>query len=708
MPLSSKKIIEHLTYQKGSFTRSGLISSLIDTRIEKHRSRKKKAGSRKKEYRPKKDIENIDKTLFALASAGLISKQKKAYSIPDGLLLSGVLSINTTGNGVVESDDGMEILIRKDSINRAGNHDNVTVKINDFRKGIFFGEITGITRRDQTVFAARFKRKTKALIIYMLLDQPFEMEAALDRTRSDLETEKLTSTDSIYIVSLFDSIKGNRTECDILDIFPDDDESFDLKRISLKYDLPGPYPEIAGLADIADSISPDELKNRTDYRSDTAVTIDGATAKDFDDAVSLIRDSGRYILHVHIADVSAYVAMDSELDREAQRRGTSYYLANNVIPMLPEVLSNDLCSLRKGLDRLTMSAELIFDEHAELISSHFSRGLICVSERLTYENADKMIRSDSDSHLSKMLKDLDELAEKLYQRRIKSGRLDLNLSDQVMNFDGDRIVSITTAERLKSHRLVEECMLSANEAVARALKQSNVPSLYRIHEEMSEEKTDALIHFIKLYGIRYRKNADASALVQDILADVSGKEYEQVINLVVLKSMMQAYYDRMPLGHFGLGFEDYTHFTSPIRRYPDLIVHRCLKSLIDVSKPPYSEPELSELGKKTSDLERTAQRAERNMIKLKSCRLLTGREGQTFEAVITGISTNGFFVTLKSQPIEGMVPLRNLTDDFYLVNEDDFTVIGRRFSRRFRLGDEITVKLASVEIDRMRIDFEVA
>jgi len=711
MPLSSKTVINHIRSYAGPFSRQDLVKDIIGRKTEIQKNKKKKSKQRGKktaEYRPQKDTAKIDETLHVLLSAGFLSLHKKKYHVRHHFISDGKIIISTSGSGVFLSEDNTEIIVGKEDTKGANNNDLVSARLYDYRKGLFFGEVVKILKRDRNHYLARFSRFTGGMIIFRLIDLPGDIEVCLEQGADNRANKKLNDPSFLFIVSLTDRVISGRHLCEIIDSFSLDDEKNDLRRIVLKHSLPGPHKDYGDPETLRHSVDPHEMKDRKDYRNEFTITIDGANAKDFDDAISLKTGEDRTTLYVHIADVSAYVARDSDLDREAQNRGTSYYLGNAVIPMLPEILSNNLCSLRQGEDRLTMTAEMTFDGEGGYRGSSFHRGIIRVDHRLTYEGAEEILNSDDSSTLGRKLRQMQSLARILYERRLKTGRLDLNLGDEVVIYDGDRVKSIEFAERLNSHRLIEEFMLSANETVARFITEKEVPSLYRVHEEMSDEKFAALLQFLKVYNIKPPKQADSGPAIQDILARVAGKDYEHVVNLVVLKSMMQAYYGTVPLGHYGLGFRDYTHFTSPIRRYPDLIVHRSLKSILDGIAPPYTTESMDFIGEKSSELERIAQKAERDMLKLKSCRLMLDRKGEVFPAIISGVSRFGFFVTLKESPIEGMVPMRNLTDDYYLIMEDEYTIIGKKYSRRFRLGDSVSLRLTSVELETMRIDFEVA
>ncbi len=694
MAVTSKRIIAYINARAADFTRKDIVDALTSPHGEKNRKRKGKRGGGPGQER---DIAVIDETLGALVATGLARKKRDHYVRVHSLTVEGNIRVNKTGNASLKAVD-LDIVVKKDDTVGAHDNDLVTVKIIDVREGSIFGAVEKIIRREKSDYYARAVHVTRDAVIYNLLDVPGGMEVSAPRTAADVKKGDMA------FVRLEEGLHQKRQRCAVIATFPPDDEAQDLNRIIVKHSLPSPhgdYPELSGSC----GITPDAGK-RKDYTGLFTVTIDSESAKDFDDAISIEKKGDRYTVYVHIADVSSYVRKNSELDREALKRGTSYYLGNSVIPMLPEALSNDLCSLREGVDRLTMSVEMDIDRNGTVKSHRISRGTIRVDRRLTYNGTDDILAGADTGPLGTSVKMMYELAMLLHRRRIEQGSLELNLTDQSLIYENNVVTDIQYIERLKSHLLVEEFMLCANVTVSRFIRESGIPSLYRNHEEIDPESLAELKDFLKLLGIQFKTTGNTAANVQKVLAQVAGREIEHVVNLVILKSMMQAYYGALPDGHFGLGFKDYTHFTSPIRRYPDLIVHRCLKSILDRAKQPYSTEEIITIGDRSSEMERVAQSAERDFRKLKTCRLMMDRVGEVFNGVVSGVSKYGFYVTLTEMPIDGMVPLWALTDDFYLVKEDEHTVIGRRHGRRFRMGDRVRVRLTVVEIDRMIIDFE--
>ena len=484
-----------------------------------------------------------------------------------------------------------------------------------------------------------------------------------------------------------------------------EDENYDLERIINKHLLPGQHPNYPELDSLEKNVEPNELKNRKNLKNLFAVTIDGAEAKDFDDAISLLSEENKYTLYVHIADVSAYIPKGSLIDEEASKRTTSFYLGNYVIPMLPPKLSNDLCSLRADLPRLTMTVEIEFSLKGEILRTDFYRSIIKVNQRLTYEQATDLLQSSQSDQLNKTLKKMEELSQLLLKKRLRAGRLDLDVPNYELVYKKNRVVNIELAKRLPSHTIIEEFMLTANQLVAKILQEKSIPTLYRVHEKISQDSLRDLQKFLAIFNIKLAKAKNNGKSLQQIINKVQSKKESKVINFAILTSLMQADYRPKPLGHFALAFKHYTHFTSPIRRYSDLIVHRCLKSLLDKAPPPYSLLELSRIGADCSELERVAQRAERDLMKMKSCRIMEKYLGQIFPGIITGISKAGFFIALDKLAVEGMVPLRLLTDDYYAVQEDKYRIKGRKQGKIFTLGDKIDVRLTKVELENMRIDF---
>ncbi len=697
MPVSSKRIISYINKTNTSFTAFNIAKESLSSK-----STKKPKSDRKKKNRASDEkviLSKIKNILDALTAIGYLKRQRKSYIKARGFKIEGNIKINTTGNGILTTDDGDEIIIWKENINNSHNNDLVEIEIIDFRDRLYYGSVRKIIQRRRDEYFASVTKVYPERIVFRLMDTPGEVDVYSDKDKNEFRPGDCA------VVGLLDDFDRGRQKCEVRKRYLPDEE-YDVRRIIIKHSLPSPHPEYKELIDIENKIPRGELSGRKNYRGLFTITIDGEHAKDFDDAISLDVLPDGYRLYVHIADVSAYVKKGGELDKEAGKRGTSFYLANQVIPMLPEILSNNLCSLRQGEDKLTLSAEIVFDKKGKEISKQFHRGIINVNKRLTYKSAEEIINND-DNDLHPLLSRMCELAGILKRGRLKKGRIDLSLLDYELVFDGNKIKDIIFAKRLKSQMVIEEFMLSANEVVSRALTENDVKSLYRIHENISEEKLLSLKNFLKTLGFNLAAKTNIGIALQRIIDSVSGKKFEQVVNFIMLKSFMQAYYGPEPLGHFGLGFADYTHFTSPIRRYPDLVVHRCLKSLLDKTPPPYEFTELEIIGDRSSEMERVAQNAERDLFKLICCRYMENKIGQVFDAVISGMSKGGFFVTLIDIPVEGMVPLRLLTDDYYLINEDDYTVIGKRLGRRFRLGDALKVELKEVSVDLIRIDFDV-
>ncbi len=500
-----------------------------------------------------------------------------------------------------------------------------------------------------------------------------------------------------------------------------EDPNVEIMTVIRKYELPSEFPsavlaEARSVARLSDA----ELPGRTDLRGLTVVTIDGETARDFDDAVSVRREAnGDIRLWVSIADVSHYVKPGSALDREAYLRGTSVYFPDRCLPMLPEALSNGICSLNPDEDRLTLTAEMLFDKNGERRKADFYPSVIRSAARLTYSQVAEVLeeRKPETLHpLNNLLDDLglmEELARRLMKLRSDRGSLDFDLPEPeiIIDLTTGNTVAIGRSQRNIAHRLIEEFMLAANEAVAGHLEDHQIPSLYRIHERPAAEKILAFAELAAGFG-HHLDSTDGEVTgteLQRLLDGALGKPEELMLNRVLLRSMKQARYAAENLGHFGLAAGTYTHFTSPIRRYPDLVVHRILKSFLS-GKLSEKERErlaetLPETGTHTSKRERVAMEAERELVELKRLQFMLERIGDEFEGFIIGIVNSGFFVELTEFFVEGMMPVTTLSDDFYVMLEKQHALIGTNTRRMFRIGDRVRVTVVAVSMERRQIEF---
>jgi ribonuclease R len=498
-----------------------------------------------------------------------------------------------------------------------------------------------------------------------------------------------------------------------------EDPGVDMAVVMAKYDLPEAFPaEVeAEAARVPEQVRAEDVEGRTDFRPWATVTVDPETARDHDDAISLDRlPNGHWLLAVHIADVAHYVPVGGLLDQEAYLRGTSVYFPDRVVPMLPHALSSNICSLVDGQDRLTQSVLIELDGRGKVQRTEFHDGVIRSVGRMSYQQVQAIVDGDSElrnrfAPLVPLFERMDELAKLMRKRRYERGSLDFDLPEPklVLGASGE-MTGIVATERLDSMRTIEEFMLAANEAVAERLSKAGVGALYRIHERPDPERAQEFSELAASLG--YRLNTNVEELkpedFQLVLRQIEGKPEEKLISYLLLRTMKLARYHEENLGHFGLATDMYAHFTSPIRRYPDLVVHRALRTLRrgpDPEAQALLREALPEMGRHLSERERKATDAERELIEWKKVRFMASKLGEKVSGYVTGVQSFGLFVELDEIYVQGLVHVSSMTDDYYLFDEKAHQLKGENTKKVYRLGDKVEVQVARVDLERRQIDF---
>jgi len=501
-----------------------------------------------------------------------------------------------------------------------------------------------------------------------------------------------------------------------------DEPGIEILSIVHKHNIRSEFPDevLAEAEQVPDQISAADLKGRRDLRGQQIITIDGADAKDLDDAVTVERlDNGHFQLGVHIADVSHYVREDSALDKEAFERGTSSYLTDRVIPMLPQRLSNGICSLHPKVDRLTLSCEMEINQQGNVVAYDIFPSVIRSVERMTYEAVNHILEEKHPQtrkqyqSLVPMLEEMAELHHILEQKRRHRGAIDFDSDEAKIIVDKDgKAIDIELRERRVGERLIESFMLAANETVSEHYSKADLPILYRVHEQPDESKMKRFLEFITTFGLTAQASKDSITPkdLQGVMDRIKDEPYEAVISMLLLRSMQQARYDVDPIGHYGLGADYYSHFTSPIRRYPDLILHRLIHYYDEVGRSQQDkkrwESRLPDMAKHSSETERRAIGAERETDELKKTEFMADKVGQEFMGTIISITGFGMFIQLPNT-VEGLVHVSMMDDDYYRFDEDHLVMIGERTGKVFRIGQPIKVKLMRADVEEVQIDFSI-
>lgn len=666
----------------------------------------------------KQDRPVLERILLELQEEGKIELSKRGkYSKAESRNVTGVFTAHQRGFGFVTIEgENEDIFIPGDKVNGAMHMDTVEIAVLPTTSG----------KRKEGAVLKVIERGMKHVVCTYEASENFGF-AVPDNTRfgSDIFIPKGKSMGAVAGHKVVVEVtsygkKDKKPEGRVVEIIGHiNDPGTDILSIVKAYDMPVEFSEkiMHQVENVSKEVTDADMAGRMDLRDWTMVTIDGEDAKDLDDAVSLFMDGDNYVLGVHIADVSNYVQEHSALDVEALKRGTSVYLVDRVIPMLPHALSNGICSLNEAQNRLTLSCIMTINPKGEVIDHKIAETVIRTNRRMTYTNVKKILE-DKDPEVMEEYKELvpmfekmAELASILRKRRMKRGSIDFDFPETkvILNDKGEPI-DIKPYDRNVATKLIEDFMLIANETVASHFFWQEIPFVYRTHENPDTEKIHKLSTFINNFGYSLHIGADEvhPKELQKLLEKIEGTDEEALISRLTLRSMKQARYTTACTGHFGLAANYYCHFTSPIRRYPDLQIHRIIKETLrgrmNAKRIEHYESILDEVAKQSSQMERRADEAERETIKLKKCEYMAKHVGEEFEGVISGVTEWGFFVELPNT-VEGLVRVTELKDDFYQFYEDTYELVGEATNKRYKLGQKIKVVVESTDKLMRTIDF---
>jgi ribonuclease R len=670
---------------------------------------------------PKSDIGEFTKVLDELLDEGKIIKTRKnRYGAPERMdLLVGRIQGNERGYGflVLDDEEATDIFIPQEGMNGAMHGDRVFARISvkaigDRRAE---GEVVRIISRANETIVGYFESSRNFGFVV-----PDNKKISGDIFIAKEDTSGAKQGDKVVAQIITWPDKRRNAEGKIIEVLGNKkDVGVDILSIIRAHNFKEEFPdEVVSQADkIPDTVTEDMLKDRRDLRNLKMVTIDGEDAKDLDDAVSVERlPNGLYRLGVHIADVSYYVTEGSPLDREALKRGTSVYLVDRVLPMLPRKLSNGICSLNPQVDRLAFSVFMDIDKDGRVVNHEIFKSVIKTSERMTYTNVYKiLVDNDKDlieryDYLVDDFKTMEELALILRKKRFERGSIDFDFVEtKVILDEKGRPVQIKPYEITIANKIIEEFMLICNETVAEHFFWANVPFVYRVHEDPDPDKIQSFNEFIHSmgYSLKGIRKIHPKAL-QDLLDKVKNTPHERIISTVMLRSLRKARYHYENLGHFGLAAKFYTHFTSPIRRYPDLQIHRIMSEFLSgrltQEKQEKLADALDDITRLCSERERASDEAERETVDLKKVEYMIQHEGETFEGIISSVTSFGMFVELENT-VEGLVRLSSLEDDYYIFNEKTYSLVGERTRRTYKIGDKVQVLVARADVMSRQIDF---
>ncbi|WP_085991404.1 ribonuclease R [Oceanobacillus senegalensis] len=671
------------------------------------------------------DFKELVIALNELEEAGeLVRTRKNRFGLPEKMnLIRGKVQMHQKGFAfLIPDEEGQgDVYIHASDLASAMNNDKVLVRIekygNDGNRPE--GQVIRILERAVHQVVGTFEdNKSFGFVIADDKRIPNDIFIPKGSTNGAVDGHKV-------VVRITKYPEGRKSaEGEVVEILGHkNDPGIDIISIIYKHGITVDFPDevLEQATNTPETIDESELQGRRDLRDEMIVTIDGADAKDLDDAVSVKRlDNGNFKLGVYIADVSYYVEEGTPIDIEAFERGTSVYLVDRVIPMIPHRLSNGICSLNPQVDRLTLGCEMEITSNGEVVNHEIFQSVIKTSERMTYSDVNKIL-VNKDEELRKryetlvpMFEDMEKLASILRGKRMGRGAIDFDFKEaQVLVDDEGKAVDVVLRERSVGERLIEEFMLAANETVAEHFHWMDVPFIHRIHEDPDDGKLQSFFEFLGGLGISVKGTANEihPQALQKVLEEIKGEPEEMIVSKLMLRSMKQAKYNPQGIGHFGLATEFYTHFTSPIRRYPDLIVHRLIRTYLinkDLNSKTinYWKEKMPEIAKHTSERERRAVDAERDTDELKKAEYMLDKVGEEFTGVISSVTNFGMFVELPNT-VEGLIHVSFLTDDYYHYDERSHALIGERTANIYRVGDEVKVRVAEVNMEEHAVDFEL-
>ena len=672
---------------------------------------------------PKKDMDNFKKALDNLEMEFKIGKNKKnRYRVIEENFEQGTFRRNQKGFGFVKLENrDDEIYISKENTNNALNGDRVIIEILEEKNKIknAEGKIKRIVKHEKDTVVGTFQNnKTFGFVV------PDDRSFGTDIFISKSNFGKARNNHKVLVQITKYPQKGKKAEGKIIEVLGEPNQAgIDMLSLIKEYNLPSVFPEavIEEAKKCGNKIDKKDIPNRVDLRDDVIFTIDGEDAKDLDDAVKVSKlENGNYKLDVHIADVSYYVKDGSVLDREALLRGTSIYMLGRVIPMLPRELSNGICSLNAGEDRFTLSCTMEIDKNGKVISSEVYKAIINVTERMNYKDVQKILdRTDKKvlKKYEKYLKDFElmkELAEILKEKRMNQGYLNLEIPESKIDLDiNGKVTNIEKYETSFSNEIIEQFMLTANESIAEKFYWLQAPFIYRVHEEPDIEKVKELNKFLFNFKMKVKITNDKvyPKEFSKVLEEVKGKAKEKVISNLILRTLKVARYEAQNLGHFGIASNYYCHFTSPIRRYPDLFIHRVISKYlennynIDDRWIENYEQKAEYSAKQSSEREKIATKVERESEDLKKAEYMEGKIGQEYEGIISSVTQFGVFVELPNT-VEGLIRFENLGDEYFIYDEDRKILIGEKTKQTYSIGDKIKIRVISASKALRQIDFE--